>query len=100
MRPAYEPTETLRVRVPRRLVTAVAEAAERDCKTVSEFARQALLAAARSAGVPVKRKGAPMADDTISIQVEGEQTGDRDRRTIAEINAEADMWAESCGISA
>jgi hypothetical protein len=41
-----------------------------------------------------------MADDTISVQVEGEQTGDRDRRTIAEINAEADMWAESCGISA
>jgi predicted HicB family RNase H-like nuclease len=59
MRAAGEPTEVLHVRVPRRLVTAVAEAAAQDCKSVSEFARQALLAAARSAGVPVKREGHP-----------------------------------------
>jgi hypothetical protein len=35
-----------------------------------------------------------MADDTISVQIEGEKAGGRDQRTIAEINAEADMWRQ------
>jgi hypothetical protein len=55
MRSAGEPTEILHVRLPRRLVAAVAEAAQRDCRTVSEFTRQALLAQVRGAGVPVER---------------------------------------------
>jgi hypothetical protein len=57
MRAAFEPSETLRVRLPKRLVAAVTEAAERDCKTVSEFTRQALLSQVRGAGVPVKLEG-------------------------------------------
>jgi hypothetical protein len=56
MRPAGEPTGILHVRLPRRLVTAVAEAAERECTTVSAFARGALLNQVRAAGVPVDRR--------------------------------------------
>jgi hypothetical protein len=55
MRPAIEPSEILHVRLPRRLVAAVTEAAQKDCRTVSEFTRQALLAQVRGAGVSVDR---------------------------------------------
>jgi hypothetical protein len=95
MRPAFEPIETRHVRLPQRPVAAVTKAAERDCETVSEFGRQALLAGVRSAGIPLDgRRIAPMVDDGVQVQVEGERTDGKGReRTIADINAEAAAWA-------
>jgi hypothetical protein len=47
-------SSTLHVRLPHRLATAVVAAAERDCRTVAEFTRQALLASVRKAGLEIR----------------------------------------------
>jgi predicted HicB family RNase H-like nuclease len=47
-------TETLRVRLPPELSSAVAEAARKDLTSISEFARQALRSRVRDVGVSVE----------------------------------------------
>jgi hypothetical protein len=49
-----EYTELLRVRLPESLATAVCEVARRDCMSVSELTRQALLTRVRAAGVHIE----------------------------------------------